>query len=358
MSRSRRSAFTLIELLVVIAIIAVLIALLLPAVQAAREAARRSQCTNNLKQLGLGVHNYHTTHDTFPPGAVNGPRTGPGDIYTDWSQWSAQAMLLPFVEQSPLYSAANFSWSYNPFGDPCGAVNSTVANTVIKSFLCPSDPYAGQSGNTPGANNAPYGSNNSYYGSFGTTSDNMNTNNPGAKQLSPTGSTGLFTYYQCYPLSRVTDGTSNTIAFGEALAENQGMPTYRANSTRGVSDPGAYAFDIRILPVAIVDQALRNCTDDFKSAKNPVYQKGLTWAFGDQGVHDVQYHSDSQRQAVSLWIVPVRLRWLRDQRRQFRRCPEQPPGGRQRGDGRWVRPVRQGYDQSNDLVGSRHPGQW
>ena len=102
-------AFTLIELLVVIAIIAVLIALLLPAVQAAREAARRSQCLNNLKQIGLAMHNYHGTHDTFPPGYISntqgnqptGQEIGPG--------WGWGAMLLDNLEQGPLYNSVNFS---------------------------------------------------------------------------------------------------------------------------------------------------------------------------------------------------------------------------------------------------------
>ncbi len=90
----RRRGFTLIELLVVIAIIAVLIALLLPAVQAAREAARRSQCINNLKQIGLAIHNYHGTINCFPPGE--------SDLLNGWQQWSALAMLLPQLEQQPL----------------------------------------------------------------------------------------------------------------------------------------------------------------------------------------------------------------------------------------------------------------
>src|SRR3954453_18720128 len=106
MSRLRRPAFTLIELLVVIAIIAVLIALLLPAVQAAREAGRRIQCVNNLKQLGLALFSYEGSHRPFPPGYVSnhnevGDDTGPG--------WAWAAMLLPQVEQVPVYSALNFN---------------------------------------------------------------------------------------------------------------------------------------------------------------------------------------------------------------------------------------------------------
>src|SRR5213593_3444408 len=92
--------FTLIELLVVIAIIAVLIALLLPAVQAAREAARRAQCVNNLKQIGIGLHNYASTVDSFPWG--DGP--------DQWNQWSALALMLPYMEQSAMYNAINFNY--------------------------------------------------------------------------------------------------------------------------------------------------------------------------------------------------------------------------------------------------------
>jgi prepilin-type N-terminal cleavage/methylation domain-containing protein/prepilin-type processing-associated H-X9-DG protein len=126
--------FTLIELLVVIAIIAVLIALLLPAVQAAREAARRSQCVNNLKQIGLGLHNYESTVQCLPP----------SHFELLWNDWSAHMMMLPYMEQSPIYNATNFAYtgraaSTGTNGSTLSPENSTVIQTTISYLLCPSD---------------------------------------------------------------------------------------------------------------------------------------------------------------------------------------------------------------------------
>src|SRR5262245_13182261 len=110
MGSHRRSGFTLIELLVVIAIIAVLIALLLPAVQAAREAARRMQCVNNLKQIGLALHNYHDVNGTFPMGAGSGWYTLSAPYYNSKHNWSIHAAILPQLGQVPLYNAINFNF--------------------------------------------------------------------------------------------------------------------------------------------------------------------------------------------------------------------------------------------------------
>jgi prepilin-type N-terminal cleavage/methylation domain-containing protein/prepilin-type processing-associated H-X9-DG protein len=122
----RRRAFTLIELLVVIAIIGVLIALLLPAVQAAREAARRAQCTNNIKQIVLAAHTYSDQVGTFPPNSI-------ADGFWVGTWWAWPAFILPQMEQSPVYNAINFSWSC------CNVRNQTVFLTIINSFNCPSD---------------------------------------------------------------------------------------------------------------------------------------------------------------------------------------------------------------------------
>jgi prepilin-type N-terminal cleavage/methylation domain-containing protein/prepilin-type processing-associated H-X9-DG protein len=224
--------FTLIELLVVIAIIAVLIALLLPAVQAAREAARRAQCTNNLKQIGLALHNYHTSIDKFPMGVSKNPLWGPGDTdaqwgYGRWTGWSAQALLLGYIEQNPLYNAANFSWGPDVRGIAYGGVaNRTATSAVINSYLCPSDPNAGNERT------------NSYHASIGSTT-----------WESPIKTPGMFAVWTSYGVRDCTDGTSNTIAFAESLtgransAQGTGMnfvsgDNYRGDFLEDATDPG------------------------------------------------------------------------------------------------------------------------
>jgi prepilin-type N-terminal cleavage/methylation domain-containing protein/prepilin-type processing-associated H-X9-DG protein len=150
-----RRGFTLIELLVVIAIIAVLIALLLPAVQSAREAARRAQCVNNLKQIGLGLHNYESSNSSFPwtqgtvsceyPTVNNGLMPWNGGTGAEYQNFGALAMILPYMEQTPTWNAINFAfgmWPYSP--NTPDVVQGTATIQVINSFICPSDTGKGR----------------------------------------------------------------------------------------------------------------------------------------------------------------------------------------------------------------------
>ncbi|RUL89226.1 DUF1559 domain-containing protein [Tautonia sociabilis] len=205
----RRQGFTLIELLVVIAIIGVLIALLLPAVQSAREAARRSQCTNNLKQLGLALANYESANQSYPLGGNNGP--GGPTTYDNryWGAWSAQTMLLPYLEQTQVYNAINFNYLGRSDGNGERG-NYTGIMTRINTLLCPSSTPPRAIWNideTLGMNRRPFAGNN-YFASAGSSIMWIGWPNDIPNGLFANG--GI-------PFSSrdVTDGTSNTVAFGE-----------------------------------------------------------------------------------------------------------------------------------------------
>jgi prepilin-type N-terminal cleavage/methylation domain-containing protein/prepilin-type processing-associated H-X9-DG protein len=194
--------FTLIELLVVIAIIAVLIALLLPAVQAAREAARRSSCVNNLKQLGIALHNYETGTSSFPLGGNPAPGAPGAGCCQTWAGWSAQTMLLNYMEQTQIYNAINFTFVGR--GNGTSEVSQTTATQIrIASFLCPSSTPPSQTW----YNGVPFAGNN-YFASTGSSimwlgGQSTNPNGIFANGGAPTA------------IRDITDGTSNTVAFGE-----------------------------------------------------------------------------------------------------------------------------------------------
>jgi prepilin-type N-terminal cleavage/methylation domain-containing protein/prepilin-type processing-associated H-X9-DG protein len=273
MRRRVSRAFTLIELLVVIAIIAVLIALLLPAVQAAREAARRAQCVNNLKQIGLGLHNYHSTINSFPIGTSRAMFNGTND-YGGWSDWSAQSMLLPYIEQSALYNAINFGFVCDG-GALALQINATGYNSVIAGYLCPSDSAASKGNGI-----------NSYYASIGTT----------AFRNQDADTTGMFGRHKCYGMNAFTDGTSNTVAFSESLVS----PTTAQKITAGSATTGVGGANLdgyndawATLPTGgtppgtVIASAAQACVASIRSGSNITTGgncHGWRWGWGETGM--------------------------------------------------------------------------
>ncbi|MHC2067813.1 DUF1559 domain-containing protein [Bremerella sp. T1] len=204
-----RSGFTLVELLVVIAIIGVLIALLLPAVQQAREAARRGQCLNHLKQLALAMHNFHDTNNTFPKN-VYGPN--PGTTWDGWHLFSANYKLLPFIEQENLYNQFDLdgTWSANRDGP---------MNVELAAFKCPSSPPAPTPDFSWGGPGSNYGwcSGSSPYTAHACNRSQCN---------------GMMTTKEETKMADVTDGLSNSVFCSEFLSGD------------GIADTPRYPFDI------------------------------------------------------------------------------------------------------------------
>ncbi|MDR3623485.1 MAG: DUF1559 domain-containing protein [Paludisphaera borealis] len=291
-----RRGFTLIELLVVIAIIAVLIALLLPAVQSAREAARRMQCTNNLKQIGLGIHNYMSTFNTTPVHEYRAANENGGTLGTAGNRaWHCQ--ILPFIEEKPMYDAFNFAYSDGFYGNNniVNGVNATVQRSSIATFLCPSDGITclpqdgvvntgtGKLGNNNYAGNtarprnilmpgqAP--NNGNLPGHLGVISTSRMYNTVG-----PCGSAGKANNTNVnVSVASITDGLSNTAAASEFLMNdgsgNSNDPRRRFNYTDSalIEQP-----DVDIW--AVVRDGLKGPAINWPDW---TMYKGSTWAFTD-----------------------------------------------------------------------------
>ncbi len=229
----RRLGFTLIELLVVIAIIAILIALLLPAVQQAREAARRTQCRNNLKQLGLALHNYHSTFDKFPCANYFSSQDSTG-----YRSSGVLTMLLPYIDQAPVYNQLDFNRRMLD-----QAPNNTIKNTRLSALLCPSE---------LGWRGAEAGNNYVFCGgpSLFMISPNpaVGIGGPPGTQIGVNDQIGMFNMRRAINMRDLIDGTSNTIAASEALCGDNNAATFAgmvsanvmqapADHVRGVAFP-------------------------------------------------------------------------------------------------------------------------
>ncbi len=265
---TRRVGFTLIELLVVIAIIAVLIALLLPAVQAAREAARRMQCTNNLKQIGLASHNYESTNGVFEPSNLMTEGKYPTVAWTN--NWSALAKVLPFAEGGAAFNAMNMD------DKDSAADNTTVCGLLIKMFVCPSDGNA-QSFNDGGTvfGSTNYGPNDGdwYIFSWPDTPTSAIASGGGSP------SRGAFAVNRPRPIAQFTDGTSNTILFSEIKAF---QPRIKCGSLfPNIPSPAPSSFPGPADPVPAQYQSCGTPDNKFHSrwSNGGVYHAGFSTAW-------------------------------------------------------------------------------
>lgn len=263
--RHRSRGFTLIELLVVIAIIAVLIALLLPAVQQAREAARRTECKNRLKQIGLAMHNYMSTHTVLPFG--KGPSYAGVPVYARWSQ---HAMILPYIDQAPLYNTMDFNFppetpgmgGVTPFMPPstnASGANAVASRTVIPGFMCPSDPSPSD----------PWQAQNNYAGNQGGwLCDRSDQPATGPNDIAVTEvQTGVFYYLSRCNAASFLDGMSQTVMFSEKI-RGQGQP-----------DPKS---DMYVIPPQTSLAATYSTCQAVPASGTPLTSKwGYSWVMGE-----------------------------------------------------------------------------
>ncbi len=270
-SRASGRGFTLIELLVVIAIIAVLIALLLPAVQQAREAARRSQCRNNLKQIGLAMHNYENSNRCFQRANYSSVTTST----TGWQGFAGHVMLLPYLDQTAIYSSIDFTQSF------WGGANATLKATKIRTFLCPSDSgwRYGNYGNDPGTTG---GGGNNYFVSGGPSLLMLGVTGGGVggspgTPIAFTDQIGVCNLFRNIKIADIQDGTSNVIAASEAIIGDGDSATFTIGDViRGATFPAGFPNTF-----ATQDQLAQ-----FSASCNPATHYGITgknWINGMPG---------------------------------------------------------------------------
>lgn len=261
----RAHGFTLIELLVVIAIIAVLIALLLPAVQQAREAARRSQCKNNLKQIGLALHNYHETHKVFPPGFINA------------HGWMVTTFILPFMDMSPLYT------KLNPNGpmDLTNATRLADVRTAIPAYICPSSTEPSRTQNPDLTVNGQRIGLSNYIGFNGNGDIRCNTAAP----------RGMFYHDSDISTADVIDGLSNTFAFSERTTVDRGAGN---NNIGGVWAGINFPCDMTTAAVPVggyVPYRYENIRYALTQAVSPwSVINGTTYQYGPSSLHTGGVH--------------------------------------------------------------------
>jgi prepilin-type N-terminal cleavage/methylation domain-containing protein len=260
-----RRGFTLIEVLVVVSVIGLLIAMLLPAVQSAREAARRTRCVDNLKQIGMALHNYQSAHGSFPLN-WRAPRVDPErghPWYIAGRPYSALTRLLPYIEEQPVYASINFSVETFPSDLPSAfpfPQNQTAYSTRIATYLCPSD---------PGPNPTAHGCN--YRGNYGLGPM------PGTNGISFDSGNGFYSFPGVLGPSAFPDGLSQTVAYSERL---------RGTGDHGGLAPARDFGNILVMDACgsrSADYALDCCrlaaTRTFPVSR----QAGFTWFYGDFG---------------------------------------------------------------------------
>jgi prepilin-type N-terminal cleavage/methylation domain-containing protein len=290
--------FTLIELLVVIAIIAILIALLLPAVQQAREAARRTQCRNNLKQIGLALHNYHDTFRLFPPGVIR-------DGQNNSEAWGWTVFILPFLEQANLYNQLDpdayrlrdLLAGLNPTF-PAPTANAAILQNPLSVFICPSDPNSGRAherrdwdaglGRRAGGLPEPfYTGILNYVGNWGTATNRNGAHPTSGNSLNNPLSgdcLGVLFFNSRIQIRDISDGTTNTIMVGE-----RDSPVCWAGSWPGVPNPNGIArtgvyhvlgSSRAVMNGINLDQTNDNCSEGFSS----MHTGGAHFVLGDGSV--------------------------------------------------------------------------